>query len=169
MSRQRLHEINYQPHTYMATADVGNGSRVFNRFTEYSVDYSKPPQQAWVMTNFWGYNLPSYAYDMGIEDGLCSVITMSNGRTYGLIYDGGAGGTRVVVELTANGFRETSVRGLGNYTRIQKDGSIYGQSGSNPQTYWRKSFTGFNASGDPQWSSPVTLASANVASGFLRD
>lgn len=169
MNQQLLHEINYQPHTYMATADVGNGARVFNRFTEYHVDYSKPPPQSWVMTNFWGYNLPSYAYNMGIEDGLCSVITMSNGRTYGLIYDGGAGATRAVVELIGSGFRETSVRGLGNYTRIQKDGSIYGQSGSNPQTYWRKPLTGFNASGDPQWGNPVTLASANVASGFLRD
>jgi hypothetical protein len=167
MSRQLLHEINYQPHTYMATVDVNNGARVFNRFTEYNVDYSRPPQQAWVITNFWGYGLPNYPWQM--EHGLCSVITMNNGRTYGLSYDGGAGGTRVVVELTANGLRETSVRGIGNYTRIQKDGSIYGQTGSSPQTYWRKPFTGFNASGDPQWGNQVTLATANVASGFLRD
>lgn len=167
MNRQLLHEINFQPHSYMATVDVNQPSRVFNRFTEYNVDYSKPPQQAWTITNFWGYNLPSYYF--GLEDGVCSVVTLNNGRTYGLCYDGGAGGTRMVVELTANGLRETSVRGLGNYTRIHKDGSIYGQSGNSSQTYWRKQLTGFNGSGDPQWGNQTTIASANVASGFLRD
>ncbi|HTD65808.1 MAG TPA: right-handed parallel beta-helix repeat-containing protein, partial [Candidatus Limnocylindria bacterium] len=136
MQRQLLHEIDYQPHTYMASVDVNNGSRVFNRFTEYHVDYTKPPQQAWTITNFWGFGLPSYSY--GFDDGICSAITMSNGRTYAMSYAGGAGNTRVIVELTASGLRETSARGQGNYTRIQKDGSVYGQSGSAPQTYWRK-------------------------------
>ncbi len=164
-SRQLLHEFNYQPHTYMATVDGNNPSRVFNRFTEYHVDYSKPAQQGWSITNFWGYNLPAYPWNL--EDGLCSVLTLSNGRTYGLSYDGGAGGTRVVVELTSNGLRETSVRGFGSYTRIQKDGSIYGQSGNGPQTYWRKPLTGFNTSGDPQWGSSVTIASAPINNGYL--
>jgi hypothetical protein len=166
--RELLHEIDYQPHTYLASVDVNNGSRVFNRFTEYHVDYSKPAQQAWTITNFWGYGVPTYMfYPSGIEDGICSPVTLSNGRTYGLVYDGGAGGTRVVVELTANGLRETSVRGQGSYNRITKDGFIYGQSGSNPQTYWRKPLTGFTANGDPIWGSAVTLGSANVANGFL--
>jgi len=166
MSRQLLHEITYQPHTYMATVDVNNGSRVFNRFTEYHVDYSRPPLQAWTITNFWGFNPPAYNWQM--EDGLCSVVTLS-GRTFGLTYNFQGNGSRVVVELTANGLRETSVHLSGGYTRIHKDGSIYGQSGNNPQTYWRKPFTGLNGSGDPQWGNPVTLASAPVASGFLRD
>ena len=168
MSRQLLHEINYQPHSYMATVDVNNGSRVFNRFTEYHVDYSKPPQEAWTITNFWGFNPPAYNWQM--EDGLCSVITMSNGRTYALTYDMVGNGSRVLVELTANGLRETSVHLSGGYARIHKDGSRYGQSGpSSSPTYWRRRLTGFNASGDPQWSSEEPLATTTVVSGFLRD
>jgi hypothetical protein len=169
MNRQLLHEICFQPHTYMATADVNNPSRVFNRFTEYHVDYTKPPQEGWKITNFWGYGLPSYAYHAGMEDGFCSAITMSNGRTYTMMFDGGAGQTRVIVELTASGVRETSSRGHSSYTRIHKDGTIYGNSTGNPQTYWRKRFTGFNAAGDPQWGAAEQIASAPIASGFLRD
>lgn len=165
MSRQLLNEIIFQPHTYMASVDVNNGSRVFNRFTEYNVDYSKPPQQAWTITNFWGFGLPSYAF--GFDDGLCSVITMSNGKTFALSFDGGAGGTRVLVELTSTGLRETSQRGFGNYTRIQKDGSIYGQSGNGPQTYWKKAVSSFNGNGEPQWGSQTTIATANIGNGFL--
>ncbi len=165
MQRQLLHEIDYQPHTYMASVDPNNGSRVFNRFTEYHVDYTKPPQQGWTITNFWGYGLAGYAY--GFDDGICSAITMNNGRTYGMIYDGGAGGTRVVVELTANGVRETASRGHGNYTRIARDGSIYGQTGTSSQTYQRKSLSGFAANGDPVWSAATAIASASVGSGFL--
>jgi hypothetical protein len=78
-----LHEIDYQPHTYMATVDLNNRSRVFNRFTEYNVDYSKPPQQAWTITNFWGFGLP--ALHVAMEDGLCSAITLTNNRTYALL------------------------------------------------------------------------------------
>jgi len=165
MARNLLHEIDYQPHTYMASVDANNGARVFNRFTEYHVDYSKPPQQAWKITNFWGYGLPSYSY--GFDDGLASVITFSNGKTFALSYDGGAGNTRVLVELTATGLRETGQRGFGNYTRIQKDGSIYGQSGNGPQTYWKKPLTGFNGAGEPQWGGQQTIATANVGNGFL--
>jgi hypothetical protein len=165
MQRQLLHEINYQPHTYMASADPNNGSRVFNRFTEYHVDYSKSPQQGWTITNFWGFGLPAYAY--GFDDGICSAITLNNGRTYAMIYDGGAGGTRVVVELTANGLRETSSRGHGNYSRIAKDGSIFGQTGSSSQTYQRRPLSGFTANGDPTWGTAVSIASATVGSGFL--
>jgi hypothetical protein len=165
MSRQLLNEIVFQPHTYMASVDVNNGSRVFNRFTEYNVDYSKPPQQGWTITNFWGFGLPSYSY--GFDDGICSVITMSNGKTFALSYDGGAGNTRVLVELTSTGLRETAQRGFGNYTRIQKDGSIYGQSGNGPQTYWKRAVSSFNGNGEPQWGSQTTIATANVGNGFL--
>ncbi len=170
MSRQLLHEIDYQPHTYLASVDVNNGSRVFNRFTEYSVDYSKPPQQAWTITNFWGYNLPEYIYGAPGYDGICSPITMSNGRTYALTYDTGgglAGWTRQVVELTATGLRETSVKRIGNNIRIAKDGSIYEQAGSGSQTYWRKPFAGFNVANDPQWGTPQKIGSANINSGYL--
>src|SRR6185369_2249890 len=80
-SRQIVNEFCNQPHTYIASADANNPTRVFNRFTEYAVDYSRPLGQSWAITNFWGYNLPSYYY--GFEDGLFSVVTLNNGRTYG--------------------------------------------------------------------------------------
>ncbi|HWN94559.1 MAG TPA: right-handed parallel beta-helix repeat-containing protein, partial [Methylomirabilota bacterium] len=168
MNRQLLHEINYQPHTYMASVDVNNGTRVFNRFTEYHVDYSKPAQQAWTITNFWGFGLPAYAFSF--DDGVCSPVTMSNGRTYALMHDdggGAAGWTRQVVELTSTGVRETPIKRIGNYTRISKDGSIYGQSGGGVQTYWRKSFTGFDGNANPVWGAQTTIASANVSNGYL--
>ncbi len=168
MSRQLLHEINYQPHTYLGSVDVNNGSRVFNRFTEYNVDYSRPPQQAWIITNFWGYGLPAHAF--GMEDGICSPITMNNGRTYALIYESGSntnGWKREVMELTASGLRATSARDFGSYTRITKDGSLYGQSGNSSQTYWRKPFVGFDGNGNPQWGAQQNIASANVGSGYL--
>jgi hypothetical protein len=168
MNRQLLHEIDYQPHTYLGSVDVNNGSRVFNRFTEYNVDYSKPPQQAWTITNFWGYGLQTDCF--GMEDGICSPITMNNGRTYALSYSTGSpnnGWRRRVVELTANGLRLTLSPDVGSYGRITKDGSLYGQTGNGTQTYWRKSFAGFDGNGDPQWNGQETLATANVGNGFL--
>ena len=168
MNRQLLHEIDYQPHTYLGSVDVNNGSRVFNRFTEYHVDYTKPPQQAWTITNFWGYGLQADCF--GMEDGICSAITMNNGRTYALSYSTGSpsnGWRRRVVELTANGLRWTLSPDVGSYGRITKDGSLYGQTGNSPQTYWRKSFAGFDGNGDPQWNPQETLGTANVGNGFL--
>ncbi len=105
-----------------------------------------------------------------MEDGICSPITMNNGRTYALSYSTGSpvnGWRRRVVELTASGLRWTLSPDVGSYTRITKDGSLYGQNGNSPQTYWRKSFIGFDGNGDPQWSAQQNIASADIGGGYL--
>jgi hypothetical protein len=71
------------------------------------------------------------------------------------------------VELTTNGLRWTLSPDVGSYTRITKDGSLYGQTGNGPQTYWRKSFAGFDGNADPQWNAQQNIASANIGSGYL--
>lgn len=166
MSRQLLHQFDYVPHTYNATADRNNPTRVFNRFTEYTIDYSKPLGQSWSITNFWGYSLPNHYY--GFEDGVWSVVTLSNGRTYATTYDGGPGSTRQVVEITANGLRETGTRSLHVYTRIEKDGSmlVYNVNGGTI-TFQRKPLSGFDGSGNPIWGSPASLGSAPFGSSYL--
>ncbi|HMJ90757.1 MAG TPA: CARDB domain-containing protein [Candidatus Acidoferrum sp.] len=168
-SRQVTSEISYQPHSYNASVDLNNPKRVFNRFTEYAVDYTKPLAQGWVMTNFWGYNLPGHYY--GFEDGVCKVVTLNNGRTYATAYDGGAGSSRQIVEITANGLRETGTRGLNVYAKIEKDGSMLTYSfGGGTVTFQRKPLSGFDGSGNPTWGPPAALGSAPVGnSSFASD
>ncbi len=163
-SQQLINEIDYAPHNYTATADLNNPTRVFNRFTEYAVDYSKPLGQGWKITNFWGYGAAAF---YGFQDGVWSVVTLSNGRTYGTSYDSSSS-WRQVVELTANGLRETGTRGLQGNTRIEKDGSIltYSDSGGTV-TFQRKPLTGFDGAGNPIWGAAVNLASASSGHPFM--
>jgi len=155
--REYLGQIMYMPAWYHAAVDPANPTRVFERFLEFSVDYSRPLQKSWRLVRNWAAGLPGYYF--GDLDGIRSVATLRNGRTYGLLGRQGEGGkTSDIVELSAAGLRPTGVNvELGE--QLYPDGSLrsYVQRGSAFEVYVRR-LVGFDAAGNPSWDAPTPLA-----------
>ncbi|MEO8110612.1 MAG: Ig-like domain-containing protein [Ginsengibacter sp.] len=146
--------------TYSTCVDPNNITRVFANYMEFAIDYSKPltGNSGWAYVRNWGYN--SAAINLQSTKRLLSVITLSNGRTYGYDYAPGMG----LVELTTTGLRSTGVNIYGyNYSvsSINTDGSLTKFSGSyntgNNITYTSYPLTGFSSSGNPIWASSGTM------------
>ena len=51
--RQYLGQIMYMPITYHVAVDPAQPSRVFNRFLEFAVDYSRPLHDSWQLVRNW--------------------------------------------------------------------------------------------------------------------
>jgi len=153
--RRYLGQIMYMPITYHVAVDPAQPSRVFNRFLEFSVDYSRPLHDSWRLVRNWKAGLDrSYFTDM---EGLRQVVTLNNGHTYGVVPRNGEKFTEIV-ELTPRGLRPTGGR-LDFGVKLYPDGSLRGSQQRLPavEVFARK-LTGFDAADNPQWSPPERLA-----------
>jgi DNA-binding beta-propeller fold protein YncE len=156
--RRYLEQIMYMPASYRIAVDSSNPSRVFNRYLEFSVDYSLPLARSWRLVRNWAAGLDkSYVGDL---DGLRSVVTLSNGRTYGVAprYDLGI---NEVVELTAGGVRATGAR-LDLGVRLYPDGSLRNQVlRLGTLGVYTRNLSGFDPAGNPKWGEPMALAAVS--------
>ena len=163
-----IEQILYLPASYVATSDPNVPSRVIGGdWFEFAVDYSKPllpgdpsaagGNRSWTLKKNWGLGVPANFKRPGFA-GLHTVVTLRNGRTYGFIRNG-ANGKHALVELPATGnLRITGLEFAPN-TSLNANGDLHTFTyGKGTQTILRQSITGFDATGNPQWSEPVTLA-----------
>jgi hypothetical protein len=153
-----IEQIMYLPHSYHVAVDYGQPQRVFDRFLEFSVDYSRPLRDSWKLVRNWAAGLDdSFS---GSLDGLYTVVTLSNAHTYGVVPR--FQGTRrwgEVVELTSRGLRPTGTQ-LGYGVKLYPDGTLREPS-VRPGTMeiMEQKLTGFDASSNPQWSAAEPIAS----------
>lgn len=173
-SRTYLEKIAYQPLSYLATVDLNDPSRVFSNFLEFKIDYSKPLQAgstgSWVLVKNWAAGLPISQYPNSSFDGLRTVVTLSNGRTYGLINS--EDGSIAVVELPKTGYlRLTGIKLTGDKV-LYKNGELSSASSSSEdiQIVKNSPLKGFDSLGNPQWGAETTLASlpAKVGDPYYR-
>ena len=168
-------QIAYLPAVYTATVDHGNPRRVFANFLEFEVerDAVLTPGKGWKLVRNWLGGMPSGLVDErafnGVFGGLTSVETLSNGRTYGLL---SAQGRQHIVELPAAGplrIVKTFAQPMRGATArvLYENGDLgYSLSGPTTQSAMRLPLIGFDAAGDPMWSSdPVKLASVPTLPG----
>jgi hypothetical protein len=147
----------YLAHTYMVSVDANNPQRVFAGFLEFRVDYNTPLASAWALTNYWGRTTAAGAPEIGRDNaelnGLFTVTTLTNNRTYALAWDAGAGNLRRIVELTTNGLRTTSIGGLHPLTELEADGAqLFIEKAGGMATFQRSSITGFDGNYDPVYT-----------------
>jgi hypothetical protein len=164
-ARTYINQIMYQPHSYAASADVNNPTRVFSEFLEFQVDYSRPIGESWTLVRNWraGIN-PKY---QGFAQGLRQVATLSNGHTYAMVSIPG-GNYQDLVELAGTRLRPISVQpsaGLGGtFFTLMPDGSLnlvpYNPAANATVTWQKRALTGFDSANNPQWATPSFLASA---------
>ncbi len=144
---------------YSICVDPNNINRTFAHYLEFAIDYSQPlsGSTGWTLVKNWGYN---YAANTTTRQ-LLNVITLSNGRTYGLNY-GSPGG---LVELTSTGLRATGVSTGGGV--INPDGSLTKFSGTyntgSSVVLTSYSLTGFDGSNNPVWSNSGTVLASTPA------
>ncbi len=160
--RNHKDNLQYLPHTYSSGVDLGNPTRVFGDWLEFSVDYSKPLQQSWAFTRNWQAVLPANISLQGIPQ----LMTMTNGRTYTLLIGKDAQGYNetVVMELQSNGFMRECGRLQTDWYTIQPDGSLrtFGYVSGGYLPLYRKRLSGFDAGNNPLWGPEELLVSVPV-------
>ena len=175
-SRAYIEQIMYLPADYVATSDPNNPSRVIgHNWLEFEVDYSKPLQpgdptaaggnNCWKLVKNWGINAVAPYQGAETSEGINTVVTLSNGRTYAFVRNYTAN-TSDVFELPATGnWRFTGVT-FGLKASLYANGDIreYTVSGGT-QTVTQRTLTGFDTSNNPIWSAATTLASAPSGNG----
>lgn len=168
-------QLMWLPQTYFSSVDENDPTRVFGAFLEYQVDYSVPLQPGdptaaggngcWRLVKNWAAGLTSrwtdYASSGKFSSGFAQVATLSNSRTYALAHDFDANpDTQAIVELTSSGIRDTGTSIAAYHESWYKDGSVLKESISGgTQTFQKKTLTGFDGSGNPQWTAYASLAS----------
>jgi len=172
-SQAYLEEIMYQPFSYSATVDLTDPTRVFNQFLEFKVDYSKPLSQAWTLVTNWAANVDTNHFNgNGGAMGILDVITLTNGRTYGLIYNGTNFSSHhspnmEVCELTTNGLRFTGLIPLNattnRWTSFDANGNMFAMVTGSPNVY-EAPLTGFDAHDNPVWGASSLVATAPAGS-----
>jgi PA14 domain/Secretion system C-terminal sorting domain/PKD domain len=150
--RTFIEQIMFMPHSYACTADPNNPSRAFADYLEFKIDYSKsldPQNSSWTLVKNWGYNITSAYND---QSRFHTVVTLANGRTYGLVRHGNAW---AIGELVPNG----GLRLTGNETpdltyQVNADGSmtsgLYIHAGS-LTPYINMPLKGFDGANNPIW------------------
>jgi len=160
-AREYIEQIMFQPHSWMACVDQNNPSRVFNQFLEFSVDYTKPLQQAWTLVNNWKANVDPC--NISWNEGLREVTTFTNGRTYALVDDNCQGNVAVqeVCELGTNGLRLTGLYPFenGGWISFGPDGSVRVTTIGTARWY-ESTLNGFDGLGNPMWNPSTLIASA---------
>jgi autotransporter-associated beta strand protein len=185
-TRQFLSDITFD-RSYSAAVDQNNPAHVFqtimdNSFIEYSINYSEPftEDEGWTPIDDWTYlgntNLETFAAANGVSgpgDGLAVVATLSNGRTYALVQASLITGyswdntSFEIVELTSTGLRDTGYKTTWEGDWLNADGSLTFIAGSGGvgaagtggvETFNKRALTGFDASGNPQYAPPTTVA-----------
>ena len=154
--------------TYSTGVDKNNINRVFAEYLEFAIDYSKPltGKTGWQPTKNWGYYTTT-GYDRTKK--LQNHITLSNGRTYALIYSPIT--IAEIVELTSTGLKFSGVH-PGPNSVICKDGSLQLTTGSSSLgsslIITKYPLIGFNAAGVPVWSKTGTIL-ATTPPSILKD
>lgn len=155
--REYLDQIQFLPINYNVAVDRTDPARVFSRYLEYSVDYSKPLDRGWQLVRYFGDGAPiGYrAFDAGFID----VSTLRNGRTYGLLRSRQGVDT---VEIPAEGDLKRFPLRLQTPVFMNRDGDLYSQraaSGGGRVEIWRRRLTGFDEdNGAPQWGREESIA-----------
>jgi len=162
-----LEQIMYQPFSYSAAVDLTDPTRVFNQFLEFKVDYTKPLSQAWTLVNNWQANVDTNHINGGAA-GILDVITLTNGRTYGLVFNGTNFSAHhspnmEVCELTTNGLRFTGLIPLNaatnRCTSFDLNGNVYAIVTGSPNIY-EAPLMGFDAKNNPVWGPSALIATA---------
>jgi hypothetical protein len=153
--REVLEQIMYMPKSYHVAVDPQQPSRVFNKFLEFSVDYSRPLRDSWRLVRNWKAGLDrSFFTEL---EGLREVVTLTNGRTYGLVPRNGQTSTEVV-ELTPQGLRPTGAR-LDFGVKLYPDGSLrLARERLTHFGIYVRRLSGFDPNNNPQWGAPALLA-----------
>jgi hypothetical protein len=153
--RDYIDQIMYLPHSYVVSVDSNDPTRVFRHFLEFKVDYGAPIESSWRLVANWGVGLDRrYKGDF---DGLQSVHTLRNGRTYGVVRRFDLG-TSEIVELSPSGLRTTGTK-LDVGTKLYADGSQrlhiirFGAL-----KVLSRPLEGFDDAGNPTWGPPHELA-----------
>jgi len=180
-SRAYLEQIQYLPAFYIATCDPNEPSRVIgDSWLEFAVDYSKPllpgdptapgGNRSWQLVKNWGHGAPADYKGKNGFIGLHTVVTLKNGRTYGVLRNL-ATRQQDLVELPAKGpLRVTGIT-LPSGANLYANGDLRMSSKkASVQTVIARSLTGFDDAGNPLWGEPVVLAtttgSANYSGSF---
>ncbi len=159
-------QISFLDDFYVVAVDQNNPSRVFasmhGKWLEYSVNSDRTlagTNGSWTLVKNWGYGLGTNFKNNTFE-GFTGVATLSNGRTYAVAYDySTTPRTRAIFELPATGNLRLTSCPQTTSAAIYADGSLRSQTlASSVSTITKKPLTGFDASGDPLWGAPVTLA-----------
>jgi hypothetical protein len=160
-----LESISFQPFSYSACVDLTDPTRVFNQFLEFKVDYEQPLQQSWTLVNDWKVGVDTN-HVSPVAEGILDVVTLTNGRTYALCYNGTNNAVHTspnmeVCELTTNGLRFTGLIPLNattnRWTSFDANGNIYAIVTGSPNVY-EAPLTGFDAKNNPVWGSSTLIA-----------
>lgn len=162
-SRAYIDQIAYVPHAYTSSVDRNAPQRVFSEFLEFSVNYSQPAGTGWTLVKNWGAGLGSQ-YFVGVGQGLKQVTTFPNSRTYATTWDNAQQKT-MLVELTGNNLRIIGQfdQAAGQSTTIAPNGDLI-KTTVNTSSWTKRTLTGFDASNNPIWAAPVSLAAASTNS-----
>ncbi|MGD0812857.1 MAG: hypothetical protein ABSA83_04580 [Verrucomicrobiota bacterium] len=161
-----IEQIMYQAHSYLASVDRNNPSRVFNQFLEFRVDYTKPLAQAWRLVNNWRAGVPPV--NLSWNKGLYEVTTFRNGRTYALIDNNTYAFARSeLCELTPHQLRLTGLYPAWSANRgwisLGADGSARRTTIGAP-TWYESTLKGFDAGNNPVWNPETLIATASARS-----
>ncbi|HEV3273114.1 MAG TPA: Ig-like domain-containing protein [Candidatus Methylacidiphilales bacterium] len=163
-----IEQIAYNDTSYQSTVDLTNATRVFNEFMEYSVNYSLPAggtNGSWTMVKNWAYGLPNDSAHLyfGYANGFKNVVTLSNGRTYGFLYNM-ITGNQDLFELPASGPARNTGYSYGNNPRIYADGTLrFNVDTGSSLSFYSQPVTGFDAKNNPVWGSPALIAKTALA------
>ena len=166
-----IEQITFNEESYCSTVDLTNATRVFNGFTEYSVNYALPPggtNGSWTMVKNWAAGLPNDSTHLyfGYANGFKNVVTLSNGRTYGFL-------TNMITnnwdlfELPSSGPARFTGYIFNNFPRMYQDGTLrfnVANSATTAISLYSQPLTGFDAKNNPVWGSPALIASTALAS-----
>ncbi len=164
----------YLPAVYAATVDMADARRVFANYLEFEVDVDRPlqPGQAGLLKRNWLPSLPAALRDAETANhgfgGFRSVLTFSNGRSYGVL---SAHGAQHVVELPATGplrLVATLPAAPGNSSSavLYENGDLgYVTTGAAVQTVLRRRLSGFDSAGQPRWAAPTVVAEVPLGAG----
>jgi hypothetical protein len=164
-----IEQIAYNQVSYWSTVDLTNATRVFNQFLEYSVNYALPlggTNGSWTLAKNWAYGLPNDSTHnyFGSSNGFSSVVTLSNGRTYGLL-NNLTTGNEDLFELPASGMARPTGYTFSNSPRIYPDGTLrFNMNSGTSLSFYSQPLTGFDAKNNPVWGSPALLATTALAS-----
>lgn len=166
-------QVAYLPTTYTTSTDVGNPTRVFANFLEFSVDYTKrlTDPTAWTLVRNWLAAVPSnlqvseggdpvYVSANWGWTGFRTVVTLSNGRTYALL---GIAEKNAFVELMSDGsvrfIRWLRDAGTGETRVVFYDNGDLGWSSSDGvrQSVLRLPLQGFDSTGNPVWPATASV------------
>jgi hypothetical protein len=166
-ARSYIEQIMYQPHSYIASADQNQPSRVCNQFLEFNVDYTKPLAQGWTLVNNWKVGVPPV--NISWNEGIYEVTTFTNGRTYALI-DNNYYYPYVNSELCELATNQLRLTGILPEWSDQKTWISFGPDGSARRSpigeaaWYETTLSGFDASNNPAWNPEILIASASAGS-----